>query len=155
MKANSPLQALRDIHLPPPISFWPPALGWYLLALVIIVVGMFIGISIIKYLRRTKARRIALEELNLLEKEYLQNNNAEMVLSTLSQLLRRVALAYYPRKKVAGLHGERWLEFLDETGKSTTFQTEGSLLAKGPYQKEIIAELTGLISICKHWIRGQ
>ena len=37
MNTPDPLAQLRDIHLPEPVSWWPPAPGWWLMALVAVV----------------------------------------------------------------------------------------------------------------------
>ena len=29
--APDPLQDLRDVHMPDPISWWPPAFGWWMI----------------------------------------------------------------------------------------------------------------------------
>ncbi len=39
--ANDPLAQLRDIHLPDPISWWPPAPGWWVLAVVVLALLFF------------------------------------------------------------------------------------------------------------------
>ena len=35
MNTPDPLAQLRDIHLPEPVSWWPPALGWWLVAMTV------------------------------------------------------------------------------------------------------------------------
>ena len=42
MSEENPLVNLKDIHLPPPVPFWPPAPGWWILALLLIST-LFIG----------------------------------------------------------------------------------------------------------------
>ncbi|MEC7549612.1 MAG: DUF4381 domain-containing protein, partial [Pseudomonadota bacterium] len=41
MDSEELLAQLADIHLPAEISFWPPAFGWWILALLLLVAGSF------------------------------------------------------------------------------------------------------------------
>ena len=46
---------LRDIHLPGDISWWPPAIGWWIVAALIILLGL--GLYMLK--RRRERRKVA------------------------------------------------------------------------------------------------
>lgn len=111
---TNPLQDLHDIHLPSPVSFWPLAPGWYVLACLLTIIFLLAFYAGWRYWRRKKLKRLALTELQHLETT-LAEDAEHLSLTTLSTLLRRSALAAFPRQQVAGLHGEAWLEFLDAT----------------------------------------
>jgi hypothetical protein len=88
----------------------PQTVGWYV---IFAITGVLILWMIIRSLRRWLAnayRRQALRELTVVPPEQL------------STLLKRTALAAWPREKVASLSGEAWLRFLDESGGSDAFQ---------------------------------
>jgi uncharacterized protein with von Willebrand factor type A (vWA) domain len=57
-------------------------------------------------------RRAALAELDALAHAYREQRDLAGLAQGLSSLLRRVALARFPREQVAALHGERWRELL-------------------------------------------
>lgn len=104
---------IRDLHLPETIGWWPPAPGWWLL-----LVLLMIGIAWLcwRYLgarARGRARRHALRRLETLLDAYEANRDAARFGAEVSALLRRTMLAYAPRSEVAGLTGEAWLEWLD------------------------------------------
>lgn len=154
---NPDLSQLRDIHLPAPISWWPPAPGWWLLA--VLVVAILFGLYFL-YRRRQRNnwRRSALAELTRLRQQYqAQASSPQIVVSELSVLLRRVAISCFPQDEVAMLSGDKWLAFLDRgMGEGSAFQSEqGRLLAVAPYVADANippATLLALFTLCENWI---
>ena len=104
---------LRDIHLPGGISWWPPAIGWWIVAGLIVLLGL--GIYLLRRRReRRKVAKAALNELMSLKTAYDKNLDAEDFISKLSILLRRVCITNFPNDNVASIIGKDWLVFLDE-----------------------------------------
>jgi hypothetical protein len=147
--------ALRDIHLPDPVSWWPPAPGWWLLLLTVIGLGIALN-----YWWRTRSRRrllqLAEHELVIIEQAYAQNHDSSRALQNISMLLRRIALSRYPRADVAGLTGERWLQFLDNALPDRPFtQGSGRSLADAPYRPSAEADLQALFDLSRQWITAE
>lgn len=146
---------LRDIHLPPPVGWWPPAPGWWLAALAIIALSWGL-LWVIRRMRRTGVRAAALREL-----EAIGNNtdlSPEERGRRLSMLIRRVALSLYPRRDVAGLTGSDWLSWLDGVQHGTSFSDgPGRLLGELAYRRDAASEqeLAELIAACRTWLERQ
>ena len=153
MPVENPLVNLKDIHLPPPVSFWPPAPGWWILA-VLLIPSLFIG-GVWLY-RRHKKSNPKTEALRLLkDMQILHQNSQDEVASlrNLSKLLRRTALTFYENDAVASLHGAAWLEFLDETGKTKEFsQGAGKVLGNEIFQQNVNPDMNALFPLVKKWI---
>lgn len=150
MQANQ--LPLKDLHLPEAISWWPPAYGWWLLA---ILIPLFIVLIYWFYKRLT--RKTALKAAKKILADIRQNNKLDnfQKLCELSVLLRRVAISVFPRADVAGLTGRAWLEFLDGSLKDKPFSTGiGACLAEAPYRKVPPSglEISQLISLCEDWL---
>ena len=129
------LQNLRDIHLLTPISWWPLAPGWYVVMLIVLLLLIFLGYKITKYLRKGLRRKNALKSLLQLRSQYPQQPQTTLI--EISMLVKRCALSVYPRQQVAFLTGLAWLEFLDETGQTTEFSMGvGTMLMNAPYQRQ-------------------
>jgi hypothetical protein len=147
MEPNLPL---RDIHLPPPIAWWPPAPGWWLLlfgipTLLILLAWLW------RRLRRKTVRKLALAELESIAGS---DADAREKVQALAILLRRVALSVYPREQVAGLAGEPWLAFLDGPLGNDSFSAgAGRLFIEAPYRREVQADLDALFALCREWIK--
>lgn len=152
---NTPnLSQLADIHLPPPVSLWPLAPGWYFLALLFIGCCLLMTYILCRYWQRHRLRKHILQHINLLHKTYEEQPTATRIIADISILLRRAALAVFPRQQIASLQGEAWLQFLNDTGKTTEFtKPHGRLLITAAYQKEHHADLTPLFSACRHWVK--
>ncbi|MET0355295.1 MAG: DUF4381 domain-containing protein [Cellvibrio sp.] len=135
--AQDPLAQLQDIHLPPEIGLWPPAWGWWILALLIIVSISAILFFIKRKKSRNAYRALAIAELNSIHKKYADEQNSEY-LQNLSIVLRRTALSGFGSQFKANLKGQDWLQWLDEQCPKTNQQFSkgvGSALLIGPYQK--------------------
>lgn len=158
MPANLPTQIpavplpLRPLHLPDPPGFWPPALGWWLLAGVILLLVVVIWLQM-KYQRRLRYRRAALLELKVLEQGACSDT---ILLAGLSALLRRSALQAFPASGCAGLQGEDWLRFLDShlKGEDSFSGGAGQCLGAGPYQRQPEFDRSELLALCRRWLNG-
>jgi len=153
MNGSDPLAQLRDIHLPAPIGWWPPAPGWWLLALVVLAIVAVTTRSLLRYIRRNRYRKVALSELQRLKAELVGCSPRE-TLERLAMLLRRVAIQTCGRKAVAPLVGQAWLQFLDSKGATDQFTAgPGKVLGEGHYHQTVETDLDQLIELVEQWIR--
>ncbi len=154
------LAELRDLHLPEPPSLWPPAPGWWLVGLILMLGG---GFLIYRYLNRKSARVIdhthdskwqdsALQEHERLTGLLHSDAPVNQVVSGASVLMRRVALARLPREKAATVQNEQWLTLLDDLSQSEQYSNGiGRLLLDHPYRqsseiaKSDVADLLALM----------
>lgn len=127
---------LRDLHLPEAVGWWPLAPGWWMLvALAVAGLGYLLYKQFEKW-RWNAARRLALRELHRVRAEFEKGADALTLGKELSELVRRGMLAYAPRAEVAGLTGDRWLEWLDQGLDDKPFtQGPGRNLESLPYQR--------------------
>ncbi|RUO68944.1 DUF4381 domain-containing protein [Idiomarina ramblicola] len=103
MTQQPSLEQLNDIVEPNDASWWPPS--WVTLAVAIIVL-VGVTIFLIWMLRRwqkSRVRKTAMAQL-------LQQKDCSV--EQLTVLLKRIALAYYPRELIAEKHSQNWLNFL-------------------------------------------
>jgi hypothetical protein len=120
---GDPLAQLRDWHLPDPIQWWPPAPGWWISAALLLAVLLWVaGVRWRRHRRRGAVARSALRELAALQADVRADGDTRAFVAGLSRLLRRFALARFPREQVAGLTGDSWLAFLDANGGGGGFR---------------------------------
>ncbi len=151
-----PLAKLRDIYTPPPIDFWPPALGWWLLALLIIIMATVSTHLIRRYRKKTAFKRDAVYLINQMSD---QCHDDLSYIQQLNSVLKQTALAVNPRHDIASLNGQAWLQFLDAHSqqKNQPFaQGVGQVLAYGPYQANLpTLNRNDINALVSHWIKQQ
>jgi len=98
-----PLAQLSDIHLPSAVNQYPIAIGWWLLALLIIVLLVMATVRLRRYKKQRQVKNTALKQLQ---------QNKEMNVDKVLLLIKWVALSYFPRQQCANLYGEKLQQFL-------------------------------------------
>lgn len=110
------LQNLRDIVVPEPPPLWPPAPG--VAVLVVIVVAATVALLLLWH--RNRAR-------NAYRRAGLALLGTARTTRELDVILKRVALAAWPRCEVAPLYGDDWIAFLDGSCSRARFASLGPL----------------------------
>lgn len=152
MNRADPLAQLRDIHLPAPVSWWPPAPGWWLAGFVALAVAAWLTYFLRRWFLRNRYRKVALNKLFLLDRN--EKERASAVLEEIAALLRRVAMQTYGRQRVAPLAGDAWLAFLDQTGNTSEFSGGAArVLGSERYRPAVEADIDQVLVIAKKWIR--
>lgn len=150
--------ALRDIHLPEPVSWWPPAPGWWILAglLLVVIIAVYL---LHKFKQRKLLQKSALAELESIREQFNKDLNAYALVQSLSVLMRRSCISFYPRANSASLTGEQWLDYLDKTSSQGEFKhSSGKILATAPYlprNHRLDIDADALLSLCENWIQAQ
>lgn len=133
------LGRLIEPAAPDPVSLAPQTAGWWVLGALVLTTlayGLWLGWL---HWRENAYRRVALAELD-------SAGNDPAAIAT---ILRRTALAAYPRREVAGLAGPEWVAFLNATGDFP--EALGPALIRAPYAPGVAAvDLRGAAS---RWIR--
>ncbi|MEA3409108.1 MAG: DUF4381 domain-containing protein [Candidatus Eisenbacteria bacterium] len=159
--SNDPfsLSNIRDIVEPAAISAWPQATTARLLGGLVIVWAVAVVVVLLIRRRRNAYRRAGLRELPEIEKRLSGSGTGVTALRELAVLLKRVALAAWPREHVASLSGERWLAFLDSTCPGANFTSgSGRLLessssaSDGAMSSVARADIDGLVRAARRWI---
>ena len=149
--------ALRDIHLPPPPSWWPPPWpSWLLLfGLPAALLALGIGLRRLRQKKRASVRCQAHTALMTLRWQAGRQEIAgPVLLQALSGLLRRVAISIWPRQEVASLTGEDWLRFLDQGDPQHRFSRgAGRVLAHGPYRQHGDLDEQALFALVDDWLQ--
>lgn len=140
------LSNLHDIVVPGAVPWWPPAPGWYV-AMGIAVLGVLIlAVQWIRRYRHNAYRRSALGELASLP-------NDPAGLPPIATLLKRTALAVYPRERVAQLSGAAWIDWLADTGGLTVPESVASALMRDVYVDRESANVAAVSEFASQWIR--
>lgn len=117
------LQNLHDIVTPGPLPWWPPAPGWYLLIAAVAIALLVLLWKVWRQWLRNRYRGEALRELARIGQGGPAGDLREVPV-----LLKRAALSAWPRETVAGLVGEDWYRFLDESAQTDRFRGGAGIL---------------------------
>lgn len=147
-----PLATLRDIHLPDPVPFWPPAPGWFALAGLVLAVAL--AAAFLEWRRRQTLAYRALRDF----KAATRDGDTLAVGAAAAVLVRRVLLSRDPHAAAAAFTGDAFARFLGAGPKGVPPEI-GRFLAMAPYLPPGAAEARAidrdaLIAAVRRWIRG-
>lgn len=122
---------LREIHLPESVGWWPPAPGWWLLPVLLLLGLAAAWFSRLLYRRRKySAISMARKELAAIRSRYAADTDAGRCVRSVSGLLRRVSISVFPRAESAGLTGDEWVAFLQSGNSQKVTGKKGSILER-------------------------
>ncbi len=146
------LSGLRDVHDVIQPSFFPPAVGWWIL-----LIGI-IGIILIGWgwyrLYYMSSKKYAQRVLRGIFRKRLPTTALGV---ELGKLLKRVALIRFPREDVAKLSGEAWADFLCRTGGRVITPEQAKFIAESAYmpaQKTVAINEKKLYTAVHQWINN-
>lgn len=144
---------LKDIHLPDAISWWPPAIGWWIL-FGSILLSLLCLLYFIRRCLKDTLRKQAVKELNRIQKKFQDTADAATCVTEISALLRCVTISQNHLVNSAGLVGQEWLKFLDKPLDKPEFsQGVGKLLATAPYRRQVSKDdANQLVQLCQKWV---
>ena len=139
------LDLLEPVPEPLRVAMTPQTPGWLVLGLAVALLALWAAVKLLRNYRSNAYRRAALAELNMLSRTGEDP-------ARIAVLLRRTALAAYPRDQVASLHGDSWLRFLDDCFPGDGFCTgPGQVLATAPWRPTVADP--ALTDLARDWIR--
>jgi len=159
MDSEELLSQLADIHLPQAVGLWPPAPGWWILALVLLILALF---AARRYLRYSRLHKICNHALSELDRCYAQvavaaddaaDSSRLRYINEVNSVLRRVALVHFPQSASASLDGAAWVDFIKEKGESSAMTAEiAAALSFGRFQKQCQVDVDALHGFGRRWV---
>lgn len=143
------LSQLRDIHAAPEAPFWPPAPGWWVLAVLVLLALGWLGRLALETWRERRRRRVLLERLATLRARHDPAREPQRWLAAVNRLLKVTALRARPEDRPGPLAGEAWTGFLVENGAPGPL----AVLASGPYEPDPDFDADALEQAAREWIR--
>ncbi len=126
---------LKDIHLPDPVSWWPPAMGWWLSVLAVFLIA-YLLYKLVKKIRQPVLRKSAKAEIEKVIADYIQSHDKLKLLHDVSTAIRRIGISYLQRNKVAGISGKAWYQELNKLSTEAVFSDQViAILEMATYQK--------------------
>lgn len=149
--AAPPGPELRDIHLPPDPSWFPPAPGWWLLAALLIAALVWIARRVLRRLRQRRWQAALQAEVERIAADHATHRDPRRATAEISQLLRRAAVWLDP--PAAAYPGDQWLAWLDARGVAGFVDGPGQVLVDAPWRRAPEVDTDALFALTRRWLR--
>ena len=151
------LAQLRDIHLPLDPQWWPPAPGWWMLA-VLALAGLVYGAwRLVMRWRRFRPARQAQALYLSIHTAYAEGDIAtDTYLHLTNEVLKRLVIYGIGHSDIKPDSGERWLRYLDERYGTTAFsEGPGRWLGNDRFRRQVDNELDELHPHLRRFFRQE
>lgn len=150
-----PLAALKDIHLPAEIGFWPLAPGWWMLAGLLLALAVLAGV--LEWRRRQTLAYQACRMLDAISRDVERFGDARSVAAACAALMRRILVTRAGRPQAAALAGADWERAL-ATGPAALAPEVADFLREAPYLPPGLPDADAVrrdlvVASVRRWIR--
>ncbi len=144
------LELMHDRVIPAPIPWLPQTGGWWILAAWFGAVILILAVHAYRKWDANAYRREALQALKDLA-AHAQEDPATTA-TQIAVLVKRTALAAYPRQQVAKLYGDQWADFLRAAARDDpVIDQAADELARAAYRTDV--DGSALVAPARRWIR--
>ncbi len=139
------LDLMHGIEIPDPVSMMPQTVGWIVLTVWLMAICLLMFLRWLSARRRNRYRRAALDALKAID---ISTAHAAAEIAT---IVKRTALAAYPRAEVASLSGASWAQFLIRTADGERLVAQSApLLARAAYTDDVNA--AEILEPARRWV---
>lgn len=144
------MELMHGLSMPTPVSWMPTTQGWWILAAWLLAVFALGAWQLASIRRQNRYRREALAELSRIESR--SDMGPQDAAAQIAVLLKRTALAAYPREQIAHVYGADWARFLrDSVNDDRRVAEVSERLARAAYRPD--ANGGELFAPARRWIR--
>jgi len=142
---------LRDIHLPADPAWWPPAPGWWALAILLLMLLALAVWLVRRYRRSLRQRRQVFDELDRITLRHERDGDAAQLVMGLHQLLRRVARRH--DAQAIRQRGEAWRRTLSRVPLDASTLEQLLALDQWLYRPPADFDQVSAIAAVRSWLR--
>lgn len=154
---------LRDVQLPEPISWWPLAPAWWVLAAAVLVALGWLILLLLRFKRQNHYKKVAKLALEQHFQQWQTNNSASEYAQAANQVLRRCVLHLTKtqakhRSLNVGVAGKEWAKTLtlitEKKHSNTLSQTSLDALTERCYHANPDIDVPSLHRELIRWVRN-
>lgn len=140
---------LRDIHVPS-AAWWPLAPGWWIVAGLVLLLGVLIAWLLWRH-AKGRVARAALREVDRMQAAFVRDRDLAALVASASRLLRRIALRMDP--VAASSRGEAWRAFLHERTRDAWVAAALDRLVDAPFRVHPAVDASELLRALRQWCK--
>jgi hypothetical protein len=146
------LSQLRDIHSAPAAPWWPPAPGWWVVALLAAIGLIFVARYFTRQWRRQLRRRKLAGYVQAIETGIDPAADPQGFLAAINRIFKLVAIEAFPGSHCVQMRGADWTGFLQRHMSPQPGTEHLEVLADGPYQPRPRFDDDAMLRLARQWI---
>ncbi|MFT4725739.1 MAG: hypothetical protein ACI9UN_000234 [Granulosicoccus sp.] len=146
--------ALRDIHLPAPVSAWPfSPMAWAVVSILTLLLGLCIRYFWQRH-HKSNPMFMALSQLDSSYAQWKNSGSASLYLEQSGVTLKRLAVHFAGRSAIARLSGQQWVEWMITHSNQPLPESVQSALHCERYKKMPNTDINQLHKALSAWVRN-
>lgn len=145
-------EQLRDVHLPVGVSWWPLALGWWLVLFFVVSATLILSAVLFRKWRSNQYRKTAQRKLNDAYTLWQKYGDKSDYLNSANEILKRAMLSLSQHSAVSS-SGSIWVASLNHMAKMPLSDATQNALAYECYKAAPSIDIEALNADVVSWIK--
>ena len=143
-------QQLRSVHMPDAVSWWPLAIGWWILIGLTALLLTYLVARIIKKKQKNRYRETAIRELSESLNEWRANNDDSHYLFNANMILKRIMRRFDANS--SNQTGLQWANSLNSMVNKPLSDSAVNALTEQCYRQEPTVDIQHVHKQVEQWI---